>query len=321
MNISRICILGGTGFVGRHLIPKLAARGYQTVILSRHPQRHRNLAVNPGCSVVEADIFDKNHLARHFHGCNAVINLVGILNERRKNDFLRVHMELVDKISSACRQAGVKRLLHMSALNANAATGTSLYLRSKGEGENRAHTGGKPDVAVTSFRPSVIFGADDSFINRFAGLLKQPGPLPLACPKSRFAPIYVDDVCQAMVNSLENRHTFAQRYDLCGPREYSLQEIVKYISQQLGQKKVIIGMSNGLSKIQAAVLERLPGKVFTTDNYLSLQLDSVCPDASANLKALGVQPTDMDSVVPMFLTKRSERDRYMDLRTVSKENR
>ena len=187
MNISRICILGGSGFVGRHLIPKLAANNIQTVILSQHPQRHRDLSVNPGCTVVEADIFDKSQLARHFQGCDAVINLVGILNERKKHDFRRVHIELVDKIGSACRKAGVRRLLHRSALNANAGSGTSVYLRSKGEGENRAHTSGKPDVAVTSFRPSVIFGPDDSFINRFASLLKIPGPMPLACPGSKFA--------------------------------------------------------------------------------------------------------------------------------------
>jgi len=317
MHISRICILGGTGFIGRHLIPKLSAQGYQTVVLSRQPQRHRNLAVNPGCTVVEADIFDKQDLGRYFHGCDAVINLVGILNERRKNDFRRVHVELVDKISSACRQAGVKRLLHMSALHANAGSGVSLYLRTKGEGENRAHTGGKPDVAVTSFRPSVIFGPDDSFINRFAALLKIPGPLPLACPKSKFAPVYVDDVCQAMLNSLENRSTFGQRYELCGPRVYSLLELVKYISLQQGMKKLIINLPNGLSRLQASILEKLPGKVFTMDNYLSLQQDSICPDSDMNLRSLGITPTHMDSIVPVFLNAKSERNRYLDLRTVS----
>lgn len=317
MNISRICILGGSGFVGRHLIPKLAANNFQTVILCRHPQRHRDLAVNPGCSVVEADIFDKAQLARHFQGCDAVINLVGILNERKKHDFRRVHIELVDKVSFACRQAGVKRLLHMSALNANAGSGTSVYLRSKGEGENRAHTGGKPDVAVTSFRPSVIFGPDDSFINRFASLLKIPGPMPLACAKSKFAPVYIEDVCQAMLYCLENRKTFGQRYELCGPGIYSLLELVKYISQHQNMKKLIISLPNSLSKLQASILGMLPGKVFTVDNYMSLQQDSVCSDSAMNLKALGIEATHMDSVVPVFLSQTSEKNRYQDLRTVS----
>lgn len=319
MNISRICILGGTGFVGRHLIHKLAAQGFQTVVLSRNPQRYRDLGVNPGCSVVEADISKKDEMVKHFYKCDAVINLIGILNERKKHDFRRVHIELVDKISTACRQAGVKRLLHMSALNADAASGTSVYLRSKGEGENRAHTNSKPDVAVTSFRPSVIFGHDDSFINRFADLLKIPGPMPLACPNSRFAPIFIEDVCQAMINTLQDRKTFGQRYDLCGPETYTLLELVRYIADKLDKRKFILPLSDSLSRLQASILGALPGKVFTMDNYLSLQTDSVCPAGTAQLEELGITPTHLDSVAPVFLKKTQERNRYMDLRTVSDE--
>lgn len=317
MNISRVCILGGTGFIGRHLVPKLAAQGIQTVILTRHPQRHRHLGVNPGCRVAEANVFEKNDLLKHFEGCDAVINLIGILNEKRKNDFRTVHVELVDKISNAARQTRVKRLLHMSALHANAASGNSLYLRTKGEGENRAHTGGKPDIAVTSFRPSVIFGHDDSFINRFAGLLNLPGPLPLACPDSKFAPVFVDDVCEAMLNSLNDAQTFGQRYDLCGPETYSLKEIVRYIANQLGKKKLIVPLTDNLSKLQASILEKLPGKLFTMDNYLSLQTESVCNDSSAGFEALGINASHMDSVVPVYLKSLSEKERYQDLRHVS----
>ncbi|MGD2119572.1 MAG: complex I NDUFA9 subunit family protein [Chromatiales bacterium] len=317
MNVRSVCILGGSGFVGRHLVAKLAAHGIQCRVPTRHAQRHRQLAVNPGCRVYEADIFDKDQLVRLFDNCDAVINLVGILNERKKNDFRRVHVDLVDKISTACRQAGVKRLLHMSALNADAGSGGSLYLRTKGEGENRAHTGGKPDIAVTSFKPSVIYGADDSFINRFAGLLNIPGPMPLACPNTRFAPVYVEDVCNAMLNSINNRHTYGQRYELCGPEVYSLRDIVKYIAKQLDRKKTIINLPNALAKLQAAVLEHLPGKLFTMDNYLSLQLDSVCSRTNSNLQALGVKPTHMDTVVPVFLKHGNEKQRYNQLRTVS----
>lgn len=319
MKINRICVLGGTGYVGRHLVAQLTAKGYETVIPSRHPQRFRQLGVNPGCQVVEADIFDKNHLARVLMGCDAVVNLVGILNERRRHDFRKVHIELVDKVGSACRQAGIKRLLHMSALNADAASGSSVYLRSKGEGENRAHTSGKPDVAVTSFRPSVIFGEDDSFINRFAGLMKIPGPMPLACPGSKFAPVYVEDVCQAMVNSLEERSTFGQRYDLCGPQVYSLKQIVEYIAAQLGKQKLLIGMPDSLSRLQGIVLGHLPGKVFTEDNYLSLQQDSVCPEGTKGLTLLGITATHMDSIVPAFLKGQSEKNRYMEIRGIYKD--
>jgi len=318
MKIRRICILGGTGFIGRHLIPKLAAQGIETVVPSRQPQRHRPLAVNPGCTVVAGNIFDSNDLQRLFNGCDGVINLVGILNERHKNDFRKVHVELPDKVSTIARQAGVKRLLHMSALNANAGSGPSFYLRSKGEGENRAHTGGKPDVAVTSFRPSVIFGHDDSFINRFAGLLKIPGPMPLACPYSKFAPVFVDDVCHAMVKSLHDRSTFGQRYELCGPKVYSLKEIVEFIARQLGKNKLILPLPDGLSKLQASILEKLPGKVFTTDNYQSLQQDSVCSDGALGFKALGIQPREMVGEVQGYLKNTAARQQYNKLREVSK---
>ncbi|MBT8449228.1 MAG: complex I NDUFA9 subunit family protein [Gammaproteobacteria bacterium] len=316
MNIRRICILGGTGFVGRHLIPKFASQGIETLVLSRHPERYRQLSLNPGCRVVEANIFDKKQLLEKFQGCDAVVNLVGILNEKQKLDFRRVHVELVDSVTNCCRQAGVKRLLHMSALHASATSGSSQYLRTKGEGENRAHTGGKPDVAVTSFKPSVIFGPDDSFINRFAGVLKIPGPLPLACPDSKFSPVYIEDVCEAMANSLNHHKTFAQRYELCGPQTYSLIEIVRYISTLQGTNKLVFGLSNGLSQLQASILEKLPGKLFTTDNYLSLQQDSVCSDKDYNLLSLGISPTSMDSIVPAMLKQASEKNRYQTLRKV-----
>ena len=316
MNIHRICILGGTGFVGRHLIPKFASQGIETLVLSRHPQRYRHLSLNPGCRVEEANIFDKKQLLEKFQGCDAVVNLVGILNENKKLDFRRVHVELVDSITSCCRQAGVRRLLHMSALNASATSGSSQYLLTKGEGENRAHTGGKPDIAVTSFKPSVIFGADDSFINRFAGLLNIPGPLPLACPDSKFAPVYVEDVCEAMANSLNDHKTFAQRYELCGPQTYSLIEIVRYISHLKEKNKLVFGLSNGLSQLQASIMEKLPGKLFTTDNYQSLQQDSVCSDMDYNLSSLGITPTSMDSIVPAMMKQASEKTRYQVLRKV-----
>ena len=314
MKHRRVCLLGGTGFVGRHLVPALSRQGIEVTVISRHPHRHRNLTVNIGCRVIEADVFDKEQLAKAFAGHDTVINLIGILNERKKNDFRKVHVELIDKVSSACRQAGIVRLLHMSAINANAGSGQSHYLRTKGEGENRAHTGGKPDVAVTSFRPSVIFGHDDSFINRFASLLNIPGPMPLACPDSKFAPVFIDDVCQAMVNSLDNRKTFGQRYELCGPDVITLKDLVKYIAKNLGKKKIIIGLSDGLSQMQASILEKLPGKAFTYDNYLSLQQDSVCSGDDPGFADLAIKPVSMDSVVPDFLKGVSEKSRYMDLR-------
>lgn len=187
MSIQRICILGGTGFVGRYLATRLVHQQADVKILTRSTARHRDLLVLPGVSLVTADIHDLETLQREFTGCHAVINLVGILNERghRGKGFEQAHLELVRKIIAACESTGVSRLLHMSAVNA-AEDAPSHYLRSKGqavtlvlEAQGRLH--------VTVFEPSVIFGPGDSFVNRFAALLKiAPGVLPLACARARF---------------------------------------------------------------------------------------------------------------------------------------
>jgi uncharacterized protein YbjT (DUF2867 family) len=313
VNIKNVCVIGGSGFVGRHITYRLAAEGYRCRVFTRHPHRHGSLAVSTGCELVEVDVFDAGALAEAVRGSDAVIHLVGILNESgRKQTFRRVHVDLVDTVVRACHDAGVRRLLHMSALNADAAAGTSQYLRSKGEGENLAHTRGHPDIAVTSFRPSVIFGHDDSFINRFATLLRIPGPMPLACPATRFAPVYVGDVARAFVDSLNARDTFGRRYDLCGPQVFTLEQLVRYIAGQLGMRKFIMRMPDAASRLQARILEHAPGKPFTMDNYLSMQLDSVCHDDG--LARLGITATPMDAVVPEFLAHQTPRGRLNVLR-------
>jgi NADH dehydrogenase len=235
-------------------------------------------------------------------GCDAVVNLAGILNENRRTTFRQVHVELVEQIVEACKLEGVGRLLHMSALHASEANGASAYLRSKGEGENRAHTLGRPSVMVTSFRPSVIFGPDDSFLNRFRQLLKLPGPLPLACPASRFAPVYVGDVADAFARALPDRHTAGRAYELCGPRVFTLAEIVRYIAWHSGIHKGVVGLNDRLSRFQARVLGRMPGRPFTLDHYRSLQVDSVCGEDG--LAELGITATDIDLVAPVLLARR-----------------
>jgi len=302
MKIRRVCIIGGTGFVGRHIVGHLAGAGIPARILARRPERHRDLGVPPGNQVVAVDRLDTAALTAALDGCDAAINLVGILNEDARATFRRAHVDLVEHVVEACKGANVGRLLHMSALHANEANGASAYLRTKGEGENRAHTLGYPQVTVTSFRPSVIFGPDDSFINRFRQLMNIPGPLPLACPDSRFAPVYVGDVAQAFVRALDDPATAGKAFDLCGPRVFTLRQIVEYIARHTGRRKLIIGLSDRASRIQAEVLGRLPGKPFTIDNYRSLQVASVCDDENG-LLALGIEPTDMDAVVPRILAR------------------
>jgi NADH dehydrogenase len=311
MKTNSVCILGGTGFVGRHIVNRLAADGVGCRILTRRPHRHRHVGVARGSVLVEANVHDRAELVRQFAGQDAVINLVGILNESGAEGFRRVHYELPSSVLAACQAAGVPRLLHMSALNADAQRGTSEYLRTKGAAEDHVHANAG-SVAVTSFRPSVIFGPDDSFFNRFAALLRLPGPFPLACPKARFAPVYVGDVAEAFARALDDQTTFDQRYDLCGPRVFTLRELVDYTVQAMGDRKPIIELSDGLSRLQAKVLGLLPGRPFTMDNYLSMQMDSVCEHDG--LGRLGITPTDVDAIVPFVLGQRLPKQRLDSLR-------
>ncbi|MEA3275730.1 MAG: complex I NDUFA9 subunit family protein [Pseudomonadota bacterium] len=298
MNNRRVCILGGGGFVGHHLAAGLTDAGYLCRVLTRHPQRHRDLQVLPGLELRQADIFDAATLAGQLRDCFAVVNLVGILNETRGQSFQRLHVDLVDRIIDGAREAGVERYLHMSALHADAAAGTSLYLRTKGEGEDRAH--GQTAMGVTSFRPSVIFGPGDSFFNRFATLLKlTPGVFPLACPHSRFAPVFVGNVAGAMIASLGDESSLGRRFDLCGPRIFTLRELVEYTAETIGRKTLVLGLNDFASRLQARVFQLLPGRPFTMDNYLSMQTHSIC-DQNA-LSGLGIRPTDIGAVVPGYL--------------------
>ena len=196
MSTHKICLLGGTGFVGKRLAARLSEAGHDIVILTRHRERQRDLLVLPTVRLVQGDVYDPEFLRKQFEDRDTVINLVGILNEKGRDGrgFARVHTELPSMIVEACRQTGVTRLLHMSALHASPAA-PSHYLRTKAMGEEAVHRAEGADFHVTSFRPSVIFGPGDGFLNRFAGLLRlTPGVFPLACPQARFQPVYVEDV-------------------------------------------------------------------------------------------------------------------------------
>jgi len=297
-------MLGGTGFVGRRLAARFSEAGHDIVILTRRRERHRDLLVLPGLRLVEGDVHDPAFLQREFQGRDTVVNLVGILNEagRDGRGFARAHAELPEKIVQACRQTGVQRLLHMSALRA-APGAPSHYLRTKAAGEEAAHHADGADFHVTSFRPSVIFGPGDGFLNRFATLLRlAPGVFPLACPEARFQPVYVEDVVRAFVEALDNHKTFGQRYDLCGPRVYTLREIVNYVAVHLGKRVCIIGLNDTLSYLQAAVMEFVPGKPFSLDNYRSLQVDSVCDKGFPEV--FGIAPESLEDIAPTYLAPR-----------------
>jgi len=303
MTLHKICLLGGTGFVGKRLAARLSGAGHDVVILTRRAVRHRDLLVLPTARLAEGDVHDAEFLRQQFEGKDTVINLIGILNEKGRSGkgFARAHAELPEKVVQACRETGVPRLLHMSALHA-APTAPSHYLRSKALGEEAVHRAESPDFRVTSFRPSVVFGPGDGFLNRFAGLLRlTPGVFPLACPDARFQPVYVEDVVRAFTESLDNHKTFGQRYDLCGPQVYTLREIVEYVAQLIGRRVCVIGLPDGLSYLQAAMLEFMPGKPFSLDNYRSLQIDSVCEKGFPEV--FGITPTSLEEIAPGYLKK------------------
>jgi len=303
VTLHKICLLGGTGFVGKRLAARLSGAGHDVVILTRRAVRHRDLLVLPTARLAEGDVHDAEFLRQQFEGKDVVINLIGILNEKGRSGkgFARAHAELPEKVVQACRETGVPRLLHMSALHA-APTAPSHYLRSKALGEEAVHRAESPDFHVTSFRPSVVFGPGDGFLNRFAGLLRlTPGVFPLACPDARFQPVYVEDVVRAFTESLDNHKTFGQRYDLCGPQVYTLREIVEYVAQLIGRRVCVIGLPDGLSYLQAAMLEFMPGKPFSLDNYRSLQIDSVCEKGFPEV--FGITPTSLEEIAPGYLKK------------------
>ncbi|MBI2993147.1 MAG: complex I NDUFA9 subunit family protein [Gammaproteobacteria bacterium] len=320
MLIRSICILGGTGFVGRSLANRLARDGYALRVLTRDRERNRSaLILLPALELIEADVHDPAQLALHFSGCDAVINLVGILNERGRNGagFRHAHVELAEKVIAACRLSGARRLLHMSALNADAQNGPSHYLRSKGAAEDLAHQAG--ELRVTSFRPSVIFGAGDSFFNRFAALLRMtPGIFPLACAGARFAPVFIEDVVEAMARALVNPDTYGRRLNLCGPRTYTLEQLVRYTAECIRARRLIIPLPDFLSRLQAAVFDFVPGKPFSTDNYLSATVDSVCE--RNDLDSLGIAPTPLEAIVPQYLCGRVVKAHYDRFRSRSHRN-
>ena len=310
MAAKRIAILGGSGFVGRHLVAALTRRGHPTRVFTRRRSRSRSLLVMPACEIVETDAHVASNLEAHLAGCDVVVNLAGILNEHSGagNRFRDVHAELPGKLAEACRRHRIGRMLHMSALGVDA-DAPSEYLRTKFHGEQAAHAAEAGGIAVTSFRPSVIFGPGDSFFNRFAGLLAlSPLVFPLACPEARFAPVYVGDVVRAFLAALGDETTAGQRYELCGPRTYTLRELVAYTAEVTGRRRLVVGLGDRLSRLQARVFERIPGKPFSTDNYLSTKVESVC--AGNGLERLGIAPRSVESIVPGYLG-RSERNAWL----------
>ena len=292
----KICILGGTGFVGRSLINALSKENYTFTVITRDFDKNKDLAIYPNLKLIQEDIYNEKRMLEVSKSHDVLINLIGILNEKgfRGKGFYLAHSKIARIILNVCKQNRIKRILHMSALNADPG-GSSHYLRTKGEAESFLHTYGERFADVTSFRPSVIFGTEDSFINRFSNLLKIiPFVFPLACAQTRFAPVYVGDLVNFMKDSIDDVSSFNKKIDICGPKIYTLEEIVKIVIEVKGYSTKVIPLNNALSKFQAVIMEFLPGKPFSIDNFNSCLVDSI---SESGLKF----KTELESVIKQYL--------------------
>ena len=303
MKVENVLVLGGSGFVGRHLVAALAAEGIKVTVPSRRRERAKHLLPLPTVDVVETDIMAEGALNALARGKQGVINLVGILH----GNFDRVHAELPREVVAASRAQGVRRLLHMSALGASL-DAPSEYLRSKAKGEQNVLAA--KELEVTIFRPSVIFGPEDAFLNTFATLARLFPVLPIACPEARFQPVYVGDVARAMSHALGDLDAVGKLYQLCGPRQYTLKALVEFACRQTGRNRPVLGLPPRLASLQAFVMEKLPGKLITRDNLRSMQVPNVCSGGFP----FGIQPQALEAAAPAYLSPAGPRERYPLLR-------
>ncbi|TWI05911.1 NADH dehydrogenase [Luteimonas cucumeris] len=297
MDNPRIAILGGSGFVGRHLLARLREDDFRIRVIGRgDADAVPQLRMRDGAEWITGDVHDAAFLRAAFSGCDAVVNLAGILNEQGDDGsgFDRVFVELTEQVIAAMRETGVARLLQMSALHAGG--GDSHYLQARGHAETRVR---ESRLDWTLFRPSVIAGPGDGLFCRFARLLRFTPMLPIGRAGALFQPVWIGDVCEAFARALRNPASIGQCYDLVGPERYTLADIVRMTAQAKGWTRGVIALPDALGQVQAEVGEHLPGKPISRDNWRSLQLDSTSDDNG--LPKLGITPTPVPPLLPRIL--------------------
>lgn len=316
----KVLILGGSGFVGSHLTRRLAREGHQVTVVTRYKPGCKHLWVVPGVTLRQFNPFDGQVLAEALEGHDAAVNLIGILNERGfgGRGFRRVHVELVETLIEACVEAGVGQLVQMSGLNAG--RGESHYLRTRGEGEARVRAAGRDGrLSTTILQASTIFGRDDSFLNRFAGLLKLSPVLPLARPGARFAPVFIDDVVEAFMRVLTDDSAAGKTYELCGSEVWTLIELVRWLRDQLELRRAVVGLPDFLGRLQGLAFDFVPGKPFSSDNFKSLKLDSVCQ--ADGFEALDIRPWGLAERATAWLRPIDKQARYQQFRRQARRER
>lgn len=300
----RVLVTGGSGFIGRHVVAKLAAQGHAVVVLTRRRERARHLILLPTVTVVEGNPYDPAVLARYAAGATSLVNLIGVLHARGRQGFMLAHSELPKLLVAACANAGIERIVHLSALGA-ASDAPSQYLRSKAAGEEVV-TASK--LAWTVFRPSVVFGREDRFLNLFVHLARWMPVMAVAGAKARFQPVYVEDVAACVVAALTDDATADRRYDLCGPTVYTLADLIRYALRVAEVERPIVGLGPAVSRMQARVLEWLPGPLLTRDNLRSMERDNVC--ACAFPAVFEFAPTALEAVAPEWLAPAAKVSRF-----------
>lgn len=295
----KILIIGGSGFLGKHLISTLSKSGYQLRIPTRNRERAKgHIIIIPDTELIQFDLGKNLEFGELFRGIDIVINCLGILHKIKKNDFDRFHIDLVRKIVNYCNKFNVERLIHVSALKASTSA-ASEYLRSKAHGESVIQRELSEDIKSHILRPSVIFGEDDSFLSMFKKLGDILPVIPLAMPCAKFQPVYVKDVVRCISNCIEGIEP-RQEIDLCGPKQYELIELVRYATKFSRYPTVILKLPNLIAFAQAYIFEILKIRLLTRDNLYSMRVDSVgdvsiCAEDSRALRA-------MEEIGPKYLS-------------------
>jgi NADH dehydrogenase len=307
--MKNVLVLGGTGFVGTHVCEKLVRAGYTVTVATRRLGQARSVLHLPSTRVLVLDVHDYGALCGAMAGHDAVINLVAILHGNQAA-FDKVHVQLPRKVADACQSTGVRQLVHISALGANAQKPDalpSMYLRSKSQGEAVLQAQCK-QLALTILRPSVIFGAGDKFLNLFASLQKVFPFVPLAGADARFQPVWVEDVASAVVKSLERLGSEAVTLEACGPEVFTLQQLVE-LSGRLagvaqGRGRVVMGLPQWAGALQARLMEFKPGDpLMSRDNLASMEVPNVATPGMPGLDVLGIHAAALAPIAADYLSR------------------